>query len=148
MTAYRCRACGVALKIEPPLSRDAECPECGHDVRCCINCRHYDPAYHNACHETEADPVADKHHRNFCEYMEPREPMEPGGTAEPAGGGSREADARARLDQLFGGARPAKDAPAPPAGASGAARPETREEAARRKLRELFGEGPGKTGGS
>jgi hypothetical protein len=44
-----------------------------------------------------ADPVEDKHRRNFCEYFQlSREPL-----AASAGRGSREAEARRKLEQLF-----------------------------------------------
>lgn len=92
-----CRACGAALSIDPPIPRDAECPECRHDVRACTNCRHYDPRMHNACQETEAELVEDKQRRNFCEYFElSREPWE-------AAAPDRANEARSKLDQLFGG---------------------------------------------
>ena len=92
-----CRACGHALAIDEPIPRDAECPGCGHDVRTCTNCRHYDPRCHNSCRETEADFVEDRHHRNFCEYFSlSREPWQPPAT-------ERAEDARKKLDALFGG---------------------------------------------
>jgi len=92
-----CRACGTRLQIDEPVGRDRECPGCGHDVRCCVNCRHYDTAYNNNCRETMADPVEDKHHRNFCEYFElNREPFQ--GKARQS---TREADARRKLEDLF-----------------------------------------------
>ena len=121
MSAPVCRACGASLRLEEPIPRDAECPGCGHDVRCCVNCRHYDPRYHNACRETEADPVADKHHRNFCEYFQLSSEQ-----VAPAASGTRAADARARLERLFGGSATAGETPGTP------------EDEARRKLRELF----------
>ena len=124
MPERTCRSCGAALSLAPPIPRDAECPGCGHDVRSCINCRHYDLAFNNACRESEADPIADKHHRNFCEFFEL------GGAPFVRADGSRERDARAKLERLFGGTPP-------PAGKSGAA-PETRAQAARRKLDDLF----------
>lgn len=97
MPAPVCRACGAPLSIDEPIPRDAECPSCGHDVRACVNCRHYDPRLHNSCRETEADPVEDRHRRNFCEYFRlSREPW-------TASSRSREDEARQRLDQLFGG---------------------------------------------
>ena len=92
-----CRSCGAALALAPPIARDAECPGCGHDVRACVNCRHYDPRMHNACRETEADPVEDRQRRNFCEYFElSRDPWKA-----PATG--RAQDARTKLEGLFGG---------------------------------------------
>jgi hypothetical protein len=97
-----CRSCGTLLSIDPPIPRAAECPKCGHDVRACVNCRHYDPRYHNSCHETAADPVEDRHRRNFCEYFElSREPWTPAA-------GDRAADARRKLEQMFGAAKPRK----------------------------------------
>lgn len=93
-----CRACGAPLTIDEPIPRDAECPNCRHDVRSCANCRHFDPRYHNSCREPEADPVEDRRRRNFCEYFQlSREPWSQGSTAKAG-------EARQKLDQLFGGA--------------------------------------------
>jgi len=92
-----CRSCGKLLSLALPIPRDSECPSCGHDVRACVNCRHYDPGYHNSCRETAAEPVEDRHRRNFCEYFElSDEPWKAGGTAAVD-------QARAKLDRLFGG---------------------------------------------
>jgi hypothetical protein len=135
MPPFFCRSCGAALPYDEPVPRDAECPSCGQDARCCLNCRHYDPRLNNSCRETEADPVAEKNRRNFCEFFSfHREPL-----AAKAVGSSREADARRKLDQLFGGA----SGPAPPGrepleGVLGPPK-EDRAQDARRKLDSLFG---------
>jgi predicted RNA-binding Zn-ribbon protein involved in translation (DUF1610 family) len=119
MASSVCRACGAALSIDEPIGRDAECPSCGHDVRACVNCRHYDTRYNNACMETEAEPVEDKHRRNFCEFFSlSREPY-----AGKGGQADRERAARAGLDKLFGGSGAAPD----------------RATDARKKLDALFG---------
>jgi len=98
MSETVCRSCGSPIARDEPIPRDLECPGCGHDVRSCFNCRHYDTRYNNSCRETEADPVEDKHRRNFCEYFQlSREPL-----ARSPGGVSREAEARRKLEQLFG----------------------------------------------
>jgi len=89
--------------IAEPIPRDAECPNCGKDLRSCRNCRHYDPAYNNSCRETEAEPVPEKTRRNFCEFFYfNRAPHVPAASGKPA------TDARAKLEALFGGipARP------------------------------------------
>lgn len=103
-----CHQCGAAVEVSEPLARDAECPGCGKDLRACVQCRHYDPALNNACRETMADPVVEKERRNFCEYFSfSREPFR------RAKGSDRAADARARLEGLFGGApgpKPGQDA--------------------------------------
>jgi hypothetical protein len=121
MASFPCHHCGAPLDIGEPIPRDAECPACRGDVRCCLNCRHYDTRYHNACRETEADPVEDKHRRNFCEYFTPSR-----AALDKPGAGSKERQARAGLDALFGG------------------KPATRDRAsdARQRLEDLFGKKP------
>ena len=85
-----------------------------------MNCRHYDTHFNNSCRETEAEPVVEKNRRNFCEFFSfTREPFE-------KGGGGREAEARAKLEGLFGGK---------------SASP-SRAEEARKQLEGLFRKGP------
>jgi hypothetical protein len=99
MSSFVCHVCGAALEVSEPIPRDAECPSCRTDVRCCRNCRHYDERYNNACTETQADPIPEKTHRNFCEYFYfSREPFAGTGT-----GAKRADEARSKLDALFGG---------------------------------------------
>ena len=91
-----CHACGAAGVPADPVPRDATCEKCCADLRCCRNCRHYDPRYHNECRETEAELVVDKQRRNFCEYFYY--------SAEPfagARGTDRAAAAKAKLEALF-----------------------------------------------
>jgi hypothetical protein len=108
MSSFVCHLCGAALDVSEPISRDAECPGCRTDVRCCRNCRHYDERYNNSCTETQADPVPEKTRRNFCEYFYfSREPF-----AATGGSAKRAADARSKLDMLFGG-KGAGEAPPP-----------------------------------
>lgn len=142
MPSLQCQTCGAAVTLDEPIPRDSECASCRTDLRCCRNCRHYDPRVHNQCRETEAEMVEVKTRRNFCEYFSfTRAPF--------AGKGSdaaREAKAREKLEGLFGGA------PAP--GASRSARDKLeglfgggsssadREREARRKLEGLFGKPP------
>ena len=102
-----CQSCGAAITRDDPIPRDAECESCGRDLRACLNCRHYDTRYNNACTETQAEPVTDKGRRNFCEFFY----FNPAPAAARGSGASREAGARAKLDSLFGGgsgARPDK----------------------------------------
>jgi hypothetical protein len=100
MPAFQCQRCGAPVTIAPPIPRDAECGSCRNDLRCCRNCRHYDTSYNNACRETEAEPVADKERRNFCEFFE-FNPVPFGGRAGSAATRTRADEARARLDALF-----------------------------------------------
>lgn len=96
MPALQCHFCGTSVTIGEPIPRDSECESCGHDLRSCRNCRHWDPRYNNECTETMADPVEDKTRRNFCEYFY----FSHEAYAAPTGRG-READARAKLAGLF-----------------------------------------------
>ena len=122
MPQLQCQACGTAVPYDEPIPRDSECESCHRDLRCCMNCRHYDPTRNNSCRETEAELVEDKARRNFCEYFSfERAPFVAGATKNP-----REAQARAKLEGLFGG----KGAPSP--GVSDA----------RRRLEGLFGKPP------
>lgn len=100
MPAFQCQSCGAPVTLAAPIPRDAECDACRHDLRSCRNCRHFDTRYNNACKETEAEPVADKERRNFCEFFEPN-PAPFAGGAGPAPPRTRADDARARLDALF-----------------------------------------------
>ena len=96
MPVLQCHVCGAPVTIDEPIPRDAECESCRRDLRCCRNCRHYDPRYHNECRETEAELVVDKQRRNFCEYFYY--------SAEPfagARGTDRAAAAKAKLEALF-----------------------------------------------
>ena len=91
-----CHACGAAGVPADPVPREATCETCGADLRCCRNCRHWDPRYHNECRETEAELVFDKRRRNFCEYFSYLS-----GSSAKASGRDRAADARAKLEALF-----------------------------------------------
>ena len=102
MPSLVCHTCGAPVTLDEPIPRDAECESCRRDLRCCLNCRHHDPRYNNQCVETMAEPVEEKHRRNFCEYFSfSREPFA-GRTA----GSGREAEARKKLDALFGKPKP------------------------------------------
>jgi len=122
MAGRECQFCGAPITVSDPIPRDAECAGCGRDLRCCRQCRHYDPHYNNQCRETEADPQPEKDRRNFCEFYDfTRTRFATRSTAE-----SRASDARARLSTLFGGA---SSAPSPAS-------------EARKKLDDLFRKEP------
>jgi len=117
-----CQVCGESVPFDEPIPRDAECAGCGTDLRACVQCRHYDTSRNNSCTETEADPVADKTRRNFCEFFYFSRQK----AAQRSGTSSREDDARRKLNALFGGGSAVK-----PGGKDAAAD-------ARRKLDDLF----------
>ena len=97
MAQLVCQSCGREVGVAEPIARDATCEGCGKDLRCCRNCRHFDERYHNQCTETQAEPVADKTRRNFCEYFY----FSRAAFTAAAAGRDRAAEARAKLDALF-----------------------------------------------
>jgi len=67
-------------------------------MKVCLNCVHYDAKVAYQCRERRADPVAEKHAANFCEYFEMiRRTFVPAAGANP-----RESAAREQLKKLFG----------------------------------------------
>jgi hypothetical protein len=120
MPDTQCHQCGAVVRVDEPLARDADCESCGADLRCCLNCRHYDTHFNNSCRENQADPVVDKNRRNFCEFFSfTRERFVKAGSG-------REAEARKKLEGLFGAA--------PGADSSGA-------DEAKKRLESLFRKG-------
>lgn len=130
MATLVCQSCGESVRCDEPIPRDAECPGCKRDLRCCRNCRHYDLSFNNGCTESMADPVVEKERRNFCEYFYfSRAAYRPAASSE-----ARAADARTKLESLFGGAGAARAPDGP------TAQPPATDCAAdaRRKLDALF----------
>jgi hypothetical protein len=105
--ADQCQFCGAAVTLGEPIPRESSCEKCLRDLRCCRQCRHYDPALNNSCRETEADLVEDKERRNFCEFFS----INPAPFRAAAMDKSREAQARAKLEGLFGGSGASRGKP-------------------------------------
>ena len=57
------------IEINAPVGRAETCSKCGYDLRCCMNCRFYDPGSYNECREPQAERVIDKERSNFCDYF-------------------------------------------------------------------------------
>ena len=62
-----CYFCGT--EIDTPVYRSTVCPQCGRDVKICLNCVFYSPGSHWDCRETIPEPVKDKERANFCDYF-------------------------------------------------------------------------------
>lgn len=97
----QCYHCQASLDIflekgyrGPTMPRDAECPNCARDLRCCKNCRFYSPGSQWDCSESIEDPVYEKERRNFCPSFELSK------TGKAANGGSK-SDAKKRFLGLF-----------------------------------------------
>ncbi len=93
-----CWNCGVALEGVPlPISRHEHCAKCFEALHCCRLCRFFDEGLSSGCAEDRAEPPTSKEGANFCEWFTP------GAVAGGGDGQDRQADARAKLDALFGG---------------------------------------------
>jgi hypothetical protein len=67
-------------------------------MKVCLNCVSYDRSVAYQCRDRRADPVAEKHAANYCEYFEmARRVFVP-----PAEENTRETKARAQLQDLLG----------------------------------------------
>jgi len=67
--AYLCFHCQRDLTLNGKVSRSDQCPYCGSDLHCCLNCEFYDPCAHNRCREPQAEYVSDREKANFCDYF-------------------------------------------------------------------------------
>ena len=93
-----CWKCGRDYKLSGAPGRSETCESCGGDLKVCFNCVSYDRAVAYQCRDRRADPVAEKHEGNYCEYFEmARRVFVP-----PAEEKSRETKARAQLKNLLG----------------------------------------------
>jgi len=71
MGFMKCHFCGASIEEDTPIYRSSLCPNCGKELRICLNCRFYSPGSHWDCRETIQEPVFDKERANFCEYFKP-----------------------------------------------------------------------------
>jgi predicted nucleic acid-binding Zn-ribbon protein len=93
-----CWKCGTEYTLAGQPGRLESCPACGSDLKVCLNCVSYDARVAHQCRDRRADPVAEKHMANYCEYFE----LARREYAAPATEASREAKARNTLKKLLG----------------------------------------------
>ena len=65
-----CHNCGWEWTLTGLPGRGDSCHQCNGDLRVCLNCVSYDPRAAHQCRDRRADPVAEKHMANFCEYFD------------------------------------------------------------------------------
>ena len=93
-----CWKCGQEYTLPGLPGRSETCHQCSSDLKVCLNCVSYDARVAEQCRDRRADPVAEKHLANYCEYFEMvRREFVP-----PAEDASRESKARDALKKLFG----------------------------------------------
>jgi hypothetical protein len=94
-----CYRCGTSLAdLSLPLSRQDECPECRNYLHVCKMCVNFDTSVPKQCREDDADAVVEKSRLNFCDWFVASD------SAFDLAGKAQEDQARADLDELFGGA--------------------------------------------
>jgi hypothetical protein len=71
MSDALCFGCAKPLLLTREVGRGDACPHCRADVRCCRNCKFYDPGSYNECREPVAERVQQKDRANFCDFFEP-----------------------------------------------------------------------------
>jgi hypothetical protein len=89
-----CWFCGTEAALPGKITRDSVCSKCRISLKCCRNCRFYDPASHNQCREPAAEWVRDKELANFCEFFDFAERSEGARPGRDAGG-------KQKFDSLF-----------------------------------------------
>jgi hypothetical protein len=93
-----CWKCGTEYPLAGAPGRSETCDRCGSDLKVCLNCVSHDLRAAYQCRDRRADPVAEKHLANYCEYFEfVRREFVPK-DEDP----SREARARDALKKLLG----------------------------------------------
>lgn len=95
--APRCYHCAAAWDPPRKPGFNERCPQCDAFLRCCLNCRLYDPHAAGQCHSPTTERVRDKHRPSFCEEFVF---VERTGT-ELGEGQQRATSARAKFGQLF-----------------------------------------------
>jgi hypothetical protein len=95
-----CHRCGREIQLLAAVTRTDSCPYCRSDLKCCLNCRFFDPGAHNQCREPQAEWCPEKDKANFCEFFEFREVSAAGRPG--MGGAQSDRDrAKAAFDSLF-----------------------------------------------
>lgn len=93
-----CHNCGGDYTLTGQPGRSETCHRCGADLRVCLNCVSHDPRVAQQCRDGRAEPVAEKHAANFCEWFEfARRACMP-----KAGSDDRAQAAREQLKKLLG----------------------------------------------
>lgn len=97
-----CHSCAADLSTVGRIYRNTTCPNCGAEVKVCLNCEFYTPGAHWECRESIPEEVRDKDRANFCDYFRLSATPKPNVLD---AGGKRQAkkdSARSSFDQLFG----------------------------------------------
>lgn len=90
-----CAFCGKEVKKKREIDRRDKCPHCERDLRCCKQCKFYDPNAYNECREVSTERITDKERANLCDHFLPR------GSKRSGGRTGRTKNAMDALEALF-----------------------------------------------
>jgi hypothetical protein len=93
-----CWQCGLEWTLSGQPGRSESCLRCRSDLRVCLNCVSYDSRAAYQCRDRRAEPVAEKHLGNYCEYFDFARRT----YVAPATNNARETAAREALKKLLG----------------------------------------------
>ena len=91
----KCVFCYKVLELSGQVGRNDACPHCNRDLRCCKQCKSYDPNAFNQCREVSASRIIDKERANLCEHFALR------GSPEGPRRMDKAKEARKALEALF-----------------------------------------------
>jgi hypothetical protein len=100
----RCYSCGHELDEKLEVFRSTLCPNCGKDLKVCLNCEFYSPGAHWDCRETIDEHVKDKDRGNFCSFFSFKSGVSGDPAGDPSGGrgfDSRRERAKEDFKSLF-----------------------------------------------
>ena len=90
-----CAFCRGVLNVSGEVVRSDTCPHCKRDLRCCKQCKSFDPKAYNQCREVHSQRIMDKERANQCEHFALR------GSPEKSSRGDKVKEARKALEALF-----------------------------------------------
>ncbi len=64
-----CHKCEKEIAEDFFVGRQSQCPSCGSDLHCCLNCSFSELGAYNDCREPQAERVLDKTRSNFCDFF-------------------------------------------------------------------------------
>jgi len=87
-----CHHCKTKIAPDFFIGRQGQCPSCGADLHCCLNCSFYDASIYNECREIQAERVLEKNRANFCDFFQYKKAISSGGLS---------TSAKDKLESLF-----------------------------------------------
>ena len=91
----KCSFCNNAFELSGKVNRNDTCPHCQKDLRCCKQCKFFDPHSYNECREVSAERIVEKERANFCDFFMVK------GSKGIAGCVNRKTEAKRALEALF-----------------------------------------------